>query len=93
MILSAPVGPGLVEPVGIDDWRRMPAGVAFAPMASSGSIALDGERELSVSERDEVAVTLIDNAFPTINVAAIMKFSAVHGLMRQSDRLHTEPLT
>jgi len=60
---------------------------------ASGSIALDGERELSFSERDEVSVTLIDDAFLTINVAAIMKFTAVHGLMRQSHRLYTESLT
>jgi predicted polyphosphate/ATP-dependent NAD kinase len=93
MILGAPVAPGLIEFVGVDDWRRMPSGVSFAPTVASGSIALDGERELSFSERDEVSVTLVEDAFPTINVAAIMKFSAAHGLMRQSHRLYTESLT
>ncbi len=93
MVLAAPIAPGLVERVGIDDWRRMPAGVPFAPTLTSGSIALDGERELSFSERDEVSVTLIDNAFLTVDVAATMKFSAVNGLMRQSQRLHAETLT
>jgi predicted polyphosphate/ATP-dependent NAD kinase len=93
MALAAPIAPGLVEIVGVDDWRRMPPGVPFAPTLASGSIALDGERELSFTERDEVSVSLIDNAFLTVDVAAIMKFSAVHGLMRQSERPQAESLT
>jgi hypothetical protein len=93
MVLSAAIAPGLVEVVGVDDWRRMPAGIPFAPTLRSGSIALDGERELSFSEHDEVSVTLVDNAFPTIDVAATMKFSAVHGLMRRSQRLYEQSFT
>jgi predicted polyphosphate/ATP-dependent NAD kinase len=90
MILDAPIAPGLIETVGVDDWRRMPSGISFAPSSSAGSIALDGERELSFCERDEVSVTLIDNAFLTVDVAAIMKFSAVHGLMRQTQQRYAE---
>jgi predicted polyphosphate/ATP-dependent NAD kinase len=93
IVIAAPIAPGLVETVGVDDWRRMPAGVPFAPTLASGSIALDGERELSFNERDEVSVTLVDNAFLTIDVAATMKFSAVHGLMRQNHRQYAESLT
>ena len=92
-VLSAPIAPGLIEVVGVDDWRRMPAGVPFAPTLASGSIALDGEREWSFTERDEVSVTLVDGAFRTVDVGAIMKFSAVHGLMRQSQRLYAESQT
>jgi predicted polyphosphate/ATP-dependent NAD kinase len=93
MVLAAPIAPGLVEAVGIDDWRRMPAGVPFAPTLASGSIALDGERELFFTERDEVTVTLVDNAFLTVDVAAIMRFSALHGLMRKSQQFHAESLS
>jgi len=93
MILGAPIAPGLVEAVGIDDWRRMPAGVPFAPTLASGSVALDGERELSFTERDEVSIMLLDNAFLTVDIAATMKFSAVHGLMRQTHRQYEESLT
>ena len=93
IVLGAPIAPGLVETVGIDDWRRMPAGVAFAPTLASGSVALDGERELTFSERDEVAVTLIDNAFLTVDVAAVMRFSAINGLMRQTRGRYAETFT
>lgn len=93
IVLSAPIAPGLVEAVGVDDWRRMPAGVPFAPTLRSGSIALDGERELFFTARDEVSVTLIDNAFHTVDVAATMKFSAVHGLLRRNQQLYAQSST
>lgn len=84
MVLNAPIAPGVIAPVGIDDWRLMPAGVPFAPTLRSGAIALDGERELSFAAREEVSVTLRDGAFHTIDVAATMKFAALHGLLRQA---------
>ncbi len=93
IVLSAPIAPGLVETVGVDDWRRMPAGVPFAPTLGSGSIALDGERELFFTARDEVSVTLIDNAFHTVDVAATMKFCAVHGLLRRNQQLYAQSST
>ncbi|MEW6640451.1 MAG: NAD(+)/NADH kinase [Pseudomonadota bacterium] len=83
-VLNAPIAPGVIAPVGIDDWRLMPARVPFAPTLRSGSIALDGERELSFSARDEVSVTLRDGAFHTIDVAATMKFAALNGLLRHA---------
>ncbi|MBV9529501.1 MAG: acetoin catabolism protein X, partial [Bradyrhizobium sp.] len=87
------IAPGLVEAVGIDHWRRMPAGVVLAPTLASGSVALDGEREMSFTERDELAISLVDDAFLTVDVAAVMKFSAIHGLMRQTHDRYTESLT
>lgn len=92
VVLRAPIAPGLIEQVGIADWRRMPAGVPFAPTLTSGSVALDGEREWTFTARDAVSVTLVDDAFMSVDVAAIMKFSAVHGLMRQGRREHAESL-
>jgi predicted polyphosphate/ATP-dependent NAD kinase len=92
-VVHAPIAPGLVETVGVEEWRRMPPDVPFAPTLTSGSIALDGEREWSFSERDAVSITLVDNAFRTVDVAATMRFSAVHGLMRRNQQLYTESLT
>jgi hypothetical protein len=48
---------------------------------------------LTFSERDEVAVTLIDNAFLTVDVAAVMRFSAINGLMRQTRGRYAETFT
>ncbi|HTR13873.1 MAG TPA: NAD(+)/NADH kinase [Roseiarcus sp.] len=92
MVLHAPIAPGLVAPIGIDDWRRMPAGVAFRPRLKAGSVALDGERELQFSESEPVSVTLIPDAFRTVNVPAVMHFAARHGLLQAGATLFAAAL-
>jgi hypothetical protein len=85
--LSVPIGPGYMRQVGIVSWQKLKAGRAYGPQITAGSIALDGERELSFSERDHVQIALEENAFRTVNVAAVMDYAARHGLMRQSSLL------
>ncbi len=79
-VVRAPIAPGLISPVGVGSWRRMPAGVGLAPQLGAGSIALDGERELSFSERDHVEIILRDRAFRTVNIAGTMDYAARAGL-------------
>jgi predicted polyphosphate/ATP-dependent NAD kinase len=83
-VLRTPIAPGLIVPIGLADWRRMPADVPFVPEVKAGSVALDGERELSFSERDRVVLTLRDKAFRTVDVAACMQYAARNGLMRDN---------
>ena len=87
IVLQAPIGPGLVTSVGIKDWRRMSNGVPIVPGVLSGTIALDGERELSFEERDSVVLTLRDRAFRTVNVSATMRYAAREGLLRGAKAL------
>jgi predicted polyphosphate/ATP-dependent NAD kinase len=87
IVLQAPIAPGLVRPIGITDWRRLPTDVPFVPEVRAGSIALDGERELSFSERDRVVLTLHDNAFRTVNVSGCMQYAARNGLLRRANTL------
>jgi predicted polyphosphate/ATP-dependent NAD kinase len=87
IVLQAPIGPGLVTSVGIKDWRRMSNGVPIVPGVLSGTIALDGERELSFEERDSVVLTLRDRAFRTVNVSATMRYAAREGLLRSAKAL------
>lgn len=82
--LSVPIAPGYIRPIGIASWQKLKAGKAYGPQIQAGSIALDGEREFSFSERDHVQIALEENAFPTVNVSAVMDYAARHGLMRQS---------
>jgi len=79
--LHAPIAPGMMARVGVTDWRRMPAGVAFVPEVAAGSVALDGERELSFTERDRLSLTLRDDAFRTVNVAAVMRHAGQNRLL------------
>lgn len=80
-VVRAPIAPGLISPIGISSWGRMAADVAFAPELSAGSIALDGERELSFSARDRIEVVLRDRAFRTVNVGGTMTYAARRGLL------------
>jgi predicted polyphosphate/ATP-dependent NAD kinase len=86
-VVHAPIGPGLVEPVGVENWRRMPAGIPFTPTLAAGAVALDGERELVFDAHQALAVTVIDNAFRTVDVSAVMRFASTRGLMHVSGQL------
>ena len=82
--VSAPIGPGLVRTVGVAGWRRFEAGIIHAPVTTAGSIALDGEREISFTERDRLTVRLDRDAFRTVNTGAIMHHAATAGLLREA---------
>ena len=84
LALTVPIAPGYMRPIGIAGWQRLVAGKSYGPQIVAGSVALDGERELSFSERDRVTIALEENAFRTFNVAAVMDYAARHGLMRQA---------
>ena len=81
--LHAPIAPGLVEPVPIASWTRLADGVPHRVKQRTGIVALDGERELAFGPADEVTITLHENAFRSIDVAACMRYAAATGLMRQ----------
>lgn len=79
--VRAPIAPGLVEEIGVEGWRRLPAGSVFTPALAAGAIALDGERELFFDPHQQVEIRLVDHAFLTVDVAAVMRFAARHGLL------------
>ena len=87
-LLDTPIAPGYMRGVGIRDYAPMPAGRIYRPEIRAGSIALDGERELSFSEKDEVTIELVPDAFRTVDVGATMRHAARHGLMRVNAAEH-----
>jgi hypothetical protein len=80
-LLSAPIAPGLIEDIGIGVVEIMKPNQLHQPSVSEGSFALDGERELTFSETDDVSIRLQIDAFRTINVLDCMTYSAKHGLL------------
>jgi hypothetical protein len=82
LVVRAPIAPGVIDLIGIEEWRRMPPDTPFEPRLKSGSIALDGEREIFFSRHDQVSIKLVENAFRTIDIANVMQFAAHHGLLR-----------
>lgn len=81
LVINAPIAPGLIERVGIADVEIVHPDVPYMPSVSEGSIALDGERELTFSQTDTVSIRLCLDAFRTIDVAACMAFAAKQGLL------------
>ncbi|SMG53585.1 ATP-NAD kinase family protein [Paraburkholderia susongensis] len=80
--LTAPIAPGLMRPVPIACWQRLEHAVPRRVQQHTGIVALDGERELAFGQHDEVFVTLYENAFLSIDVAACMRYAADAQLMR-----------
>jgi len=93
--LAVPIAPGMIEEVGIGAVETMSPDIPHRPSVATGSLALDGERELTFSEKDEVSIRLQLDAFRTIDVPGCMAYAAQHGLLTRGaeDRRHTAQLT
>lgn len=79
-VISATIAPGLIAEVGIAGVEAIEPDTAYEPAVSAGSIALDGEREMTFSETDTVTIRLRLDAFRTVNVRGCMAYAAAHGL-------------
>jgi predicted polyphosphate/ATP-dependent NAD kinase len=77
--LLAPIAPGLIETVGIERVETISLDTPMQLTVPVGSIAFDGEREVTFSEKDDVYVVLRDAAFRTIDVAGCMAHAANSG--------------
>lgn len=84
IVLDVPIAPGYIRGIGIRSFAEMPSRQPIRPEIEAGSIALDGERELSFSEHDKVEVSLETDAFSTVDVSACMQYAARNGLMRRA---------
>lgn len=82
IILDTPIAPGYMRGIGVRDYAPMQPNVKYRPSIMDGSIALDGERELSFTRDDDVTIELVPDAFRTVNVSGCMHYAARHGLMR-----------
>jgi predicted polyphosphate/ATP-dependent NAD kinase len=79
--LHAPIAPGLVRQIPVASWQRMVAGEPLAVSAEAGSVALDGERELTFEPGERVTMTLREDAFHTLDVKRCMAAAARDGLL------------
>jgi predicted polyphosphate/ATP-dependent NAD kinase len=92
ILLDTPIAPGYMRGIGIRDYQPMQPGIKYRPQITDGSIALDGERELSFSRDDVVTIELIPNAFRTVNVSGCMQYASRHGLMRMNQTANSKQL-
>lgn len=87
LVVRAPIAPGLVLPVGVAEARRVPAGATVVLEAASGSLALDGERELELPVPTRVEVTLDAGGPLVVDVDRIMRHASEAGLLRTGPHL------
>ena len=80
-VLRVPIAPGLVKPIGVQRYETLAADAKTPLQHDSGMISLDGERELQVRPGDRAEVTLLPNAFHTLDVSAVMRYAARHRLL------------
>ena len=80
-VLTVPLAPGLVVPVGVREINRVAPGETVKLEPKTGSVALDGEREIELSPSDEVEVRLDSDGPLTINVGEAMRQAAQRGLL------------
>jgi len=88
IVLDTPIAPGYMKNIGIRDFTEMKPNVKYRPSITDGSIALDGERELSFTRDDDVSIELIPDAFRTVNVSGVMQYASRHGLMRLNQKIN-----
>ena len=88
IVLDTPIAPGYMKNIGIRDFTGMKPNVKYRPSITDGSIALDGERELSFTRDDDVSIELIPDAFRTVNVSGVMQYASRHGLMRLNQKIN-----
>jgi predicted polyphosphate/ATP-dependent NAD kinase len=81
LVLTVPLAPGLVVPVGIAEYRRIEPGENVELEPVSGSVALDGEREIEIGPDDRVEVNLDTKGPLTISVEDAMQEAARRGLL------------
>lgn len=82
--LSAPIAPGLIDVVGIEAVETMRPQISYIPSVPAGTLALDGERELTFGDGDQVSIRLSTDSFRTINVSRCMAYAARHGLLTRA---------
>lgn len=83
-MICAPIAPGLMSQIGVREWGRLIPDEPLTVASDGGSIALDGERELSFSAESKPQITLRTNAFRTVDVAGCMHYAAKNGLFRDA---------
>jgi predicted polyphosphate/ATP-dependent NAD kinase len=80
--IIAPIAPGLVREIGIRDYAQFAPRQRHVLAPRSGTIALDGEREIEFDPGNRIDVALDPNGPQTIDVPATLTYAATHRLLR-----------
>lgn len=85
MVVSAPLAPGLMVDIGIEEIHEIRPGEVIEIRAPRGVVALDGEREIEFSPGDELTVRLEWDGPLTLDIPGVMAYAAENGLLARMD--------
>ncbi|HET90976.1 MAG TPA: ATP-NAD kinase [Chloroflexi bacterium] len=77
----APVGPGLIIPVGIQSHRLLSLGEQVALEPAACTIAVDGERQIEVFSEQQVSVRLTNHGPRVVDVQQCMREASQCGVL------------
>ena len=78
--VTVPIAPGFVAPVEVSDWRTVETGESVELDPEPGTLALDGERSLTVSEGQQVKITLTRNGPRVVDVRETLRQATLAGV-------------
>ena len=79
----APVGPGLVIPVPIRNYRRLAMGEEIELERAACTVAVDGERQIEVYSDQQVTVRLTTNGPRVVDVDKCLRLASETGVLRR----------
>ncbi len=80
--VRVPLAPGLLSDVDIAEVNQLDAGVAVKSIATSGVVAVDGERSFRIAADDPATVTLSRDGPFAIDVAKTMDIASRSGVLK-----------
>ena len=89
MKLMAPIAPGLFEPVAITNYQPISIDQKQMMDNFTGTLAYDGEREVTLFTGDRIEITLDRRGPRTIDVAKTIENIAHSGLLTSNDTLQS----
>ncbi len=78
--VNAPVAPGVVKHVPIERWRPLKVGESIKIDRGPCTLALDGERSVSLSAKGTAEVVLSDKGPPVVSVEAAIREASLSGV-------------
>jgi predicted polyphosphate/ATP-dependent NAD kinase len=82
----APIAPGIVAPIGVQDVQPLVAGRPHPVAVRSGTVAVDGEREIEFGPARPVTVTLAADGPRVLDVRAVLAAAADRQLLVSAPR-------
>ena len=78
--VTAPIAPGFIAPVEVRDWRVLATGETVELDPEPGTLALDGERSVTVPEGQQVRITLTRNGPRVVDVRETLRHATLAGV-------------